>query len=89
MASMDPEAFVGFAKELNAYPSMVSQLHTITCPTTVLVGENDTGLRDAADVMAREIPGAALVVIPNAGHSPQEDDPASWIRAVQTHLASV
>jgi pimeloyl-ACP methyl ester carboxylesterase len=89
MANMDPEAFVGFAKALNEYPSMVAKLSSITCPTTVLVGENDTGLRDAADVMAREIPGAELVIIPNAGHSPQEDDPPAWIHAVETHLTRV
>lgn len=89
MGNMDPEAFVAFARGLNEYPSMVDQLKTITCPTTVLVGENDTGLRDAADVMAREIPGAELVVIPNAGHSPQEDDPPAWMHAVESHLTRV
>ncbi len=89
MTNMDPEAFVGFAKALNDYPSMVSQLKTIACPTTVLVGENDEGLRAASDVMAAEIPGAELVIIPNAGHSPQEDDPPAWIHAVETHLTRV
>lgn len=87
MGNMDPEAFVAFARGLNEYPSMVAQLKTISCPTTVLVGENDTGLRDGAEVMAREIPGAELVVIPGAGHSPQEDDPAAWLAAVEKHLA--
>ena len=89
MSGMDPEAFMGFARALNTYPSMVDDLKTITCPTTVIVGENDEGLRDASDVMAKEVPGAELVVIPNAGHSPQEDDPAAWLEAVEKHLARV
>ncbi|MDP1794382.1 MAG: alpha/beta hydrolase [Acidimicrobiales bacterium] len=89
MANMDPEAFVAFARGLNEYPSMVAQLKTITCPTTVIVGENDTGLRDGSDVMAREIPGAQLVAIPGAGHSPQEDDPDAWLEAVEAHLTRV
>ena len=59
------------------------------CPTTVLVGENDTGLRASADLLAEGIPGAQLVVIPDAGHSPQEDQPQLWIDAVQHHLARV
>lgn len=89
MSNMDPEAFVAFARGLNEYPSMVDRLKTITCPTMILVGENDAGLRDGSEVMAREIPGASLVVIPNAGHSPQEDDPAAWLEAVEAHLARV
>jgi pimeloyl-ACP methyl ester carboxylesterase len=30
-----------------------------------------------------------LIVIPDAGHSPQEDQPAAWIEAVERHLARV
>lgn len=89
MPNMDPEAFSAFARELNVYPSMVSQLHTINCATTVIVGENDHGLRAASEVMAKKIPDAELVVIPGAGHSPQEDDPAAWIAAVEKHLVRV
>lgn len=85
--NMDPDAFAQFARELNAYPSMVAKLRTIDCPTTVLVGENDAGLRDASEVMAKEIPGAELVVIADAGHSPQEDRPDEWLRVVEKHLA--
>ncbi|MEY2396890.1 MAG: hypothetical protein QOJ00_64 [Actinomycetota bacterium] len=86
---MDPEAFALFARELTTYPSMVDQLKTIACPSTVIVGENDAGLRDAADVLARDIPGAELVVISDAGHSPQEDRPDEWLTVVEQHLARV
>ena len=66
---------------------MVERLGEISCPTTVIVGEHDTGLRGAADVFAEHVPGAELVVIAGAGHSPQEDQPQAWIDAVQGHLA--
>ena len=88
-STMDPEAFAAFADALGEYPSMVERLGEITCPTTVLVGENDTGLRGSADVLAERIPGAELVVIADAGHSPQEDQPEAWIAAVRAHLARV
>jgi len=52
----------------------------------VIVGEDDTGLRGAADILAAEIPGARLSVIAGAGHSPQEDRPSAWLDAVNEHL---
>ncbi len=88
-STMDPEAFATFADALGEYPSMVERLGEITCPTTVIVGANDTGLRASADVMAECIAGAELIVIPDAGHSPQEDQPAAWVAAVRRHLTRV
>jgi pimeloyl-ACP methyl ester carboxylesterase len=84
--TMDPEAFAAFAEELGTYPSMVERLGEITCPVTVIVGENDTGLRASADTLASGIAGSELVVIPDAGHSPQEDQPEAWTAAVLGHL---
>ena len=77
---------MSFATELLNYPSMVERLHEIKCPVTVIVGEKDDGLRASAEAMAREIPGAELVVIHGAGHSPQEDNPKDWTEAVLAHL---
>ena len=51
-----------------ARPDSVAHLRTITCPTLVVVGQEDhtTPLADAR-LMAAEIPGARLAVIPAAG----------------------
>jgi pimeloyl-ACP methyl ester carboxylesterase len=84
--TMDAEAFAAFADELGNYPSLVERLAEINCPVTIIVGENDTGLRASADTLAAGIPGAELVVIPDAGHSPQEDQPEAWTTAVLGHL---
>lgn len=88
-SSLDVEALAAFANELGSYPSMVDELERISCPVTVIVGENDDGLRSAAEVMAARIPAARLVVIPGAGHSPQEDRPDEWVAAVVEHLDRV
>jgi pimeloyl-ACP methyl ester carboxylesterase len=88
-SNMDPSAFVAFATALGEYPSMVERLGELACPVTVIVGENDTGLRPSADQLAQHIASAELVVIPNAGHSPQEDEPDAWIEAVERHLSRV
>ncbi len=46
------------------------QLHQITVPTLVMVGEEDAlKPRSYAEIIAREIPGAELAVIPHAGHA--------------------
>lgn len=85
-SGLDVEALAAFAAELQGYPSMADDLARITCPVTVIVGENDDGLRAAADLMTARIPAARLVVIPGAGHSPQEDCPDEWVSAVRAHL---
>ena len=62
---------------------------TLSCPLLILVGEQDTDLIPAAHAMADAIVGSELVVIAGAGHSPQVEQPAAWIAAVTTFLASI
>jgi pimeloyl-ACP methyl ester carboxylesterase len=87
LEQMDPVAFTELAEELLTYPSVLDQLATLDIPTTVVVGENDTGLRPAADALAATIPGAVLVVVPDAAHSPQDENRDAWLAAVEGHLA--
>lgn len=83
---MDPVAFCTLGEELLTHPSMLDRLASLEVPTTVLVGEHDAGLRGAADDLAATIPRAALVVIPDAAHSPQVENRAAWLEAVLAHL---
>jgi pimeloyl-ACP methyl ester carboxylesterase len=39
--------------------------------------------------MAGEIPGAQLVVLPDAAHQPQHEAPLAWRQAVCEHLERV
>lgn len=88
MTRMDPEAFLALGRALSTTPSVVARLGELAgMPTTVLVGAHDTPLVDPARVMHDAIPGSQLVVIPDAGHSPQEERPEEWLRAVEEHLA--
>ena len=41
---------------------------------------------EAFDELARAIPGARHVVIPEAGHQPQVENPEPWTRALREHL---
>jgi pimeloyl-ACP methyl ester carboxylesterase len=61
----------------------IDALHTITVPTTVIVGERDVPcFIDMAEVLAREIPGAQLVRIPGAGHMTPMEAPDVFLRAL-------
>lgn len=87
LTNMDVEAFGALAAQLRTFPPLLPRLGTITCPTTVIVGEVDTPLRGASDSIAAAIPGATLVVIDGAAHCPQEERRDAWLAAVQSHLA--
>lgn len=59
-----------------ARPDSLPHLRTITCPTLVVIGQEDftTPLADA-ELMAREIPNARLAIIPAAGHVSNREQP--------------
>lgn len=86
---MDPAAFLALGKELTGYAPFLDQLAALSTPTTVLVGENDVGLRGASDDLVRAIPGAVLEVIPGAAHSPHVENRSGWYAAVARHFARV
>ena len=58
-------------------------------PLLILVGEQDTPFLAASRAMKDAIPSAELVVIPDAGHSPQIENPGAWIAALGKFLSSL
>jgi pimeloyl-ACP methyl ester carboxylesterase len=66
---------------------IIAALDRITVPTLVLVGADDTHFLAAADYMARKIPGATRVTIPDAGHASNLHQPTLFNRAVADFLA--
>jgi pimeloyl-ACP methyl ester carboxylesterase len=69
--------------------SLRADLPSVTCPTTVIVGEHDHPLVDQAPALAAAVADGRLTVIPGAYHSPQLTHAAEWRAAVQEHLAWV
>ena len=68
---------------------IIAGLDKISVPTLVLVGADDTHFLAAADYMARKIPGATRVTIPDAGHASNLHQPASFNRAVADFLVGL
>ena len=68
---------------MEARPDSVPFLRQITCPTSIIVGELDqaTPLSDA-QLMAGQIPGAKLAIIPNAAHLANLEQPEAFTKIV-------
>jgi len=61
-------------------------LSRITAPTLIVVGANDDRFLSAADAMTRRIPGARKMIVADAGHAANMDQPAQFNRAVLEFL---
>jgi pimeloyl-ACP methyl ester carboxylesterase len=62
--------------------AVISSLPEVKVPAIVIVGANDTPFLAASDYMAAKIPGAKKVVIPDAGHAANIDQPAAFNEAL-------
>ncbi|NBC22564.1 MAG: alpha/beta fold hydrolase [Gammaproteobacteria bacterium] len=87
--NMDARAFCELMDELQRHRPFTSRLSGLRCPVTVLVGECDLPFRAPSARMAEAIPGARLVTIPDAEHSPQLENAAAWRGAVIEHLGRI
>jgi pimeloyl-ACP methyl ester carboxylesterase len=68
---------------------VISSLPEIKAPALVIVGANDTPFLKAADYMAAKIPHAEKVVLADAGHAANIDQPAAFNEAVMHFLRAV
>ena len=66
---------------------VINSLPDIKVPTVVVVGANDTPFLNATDYMAGKIAGAKKVVIPDAGHAANIDQPEIFNAAILGFLS--
>jgi len=68
-------------------PDIADRVSEIGAPTLVIVGENDIAdFRLIADVLAENIPGARLVVIPDCWHLPPVEKPNEFNQVLMDFL---
>ena len=73
---LGPKVFRNQSMALMGRPDSVPTLATITCPTSVICGEEDLLCPVAYhELMAREITGAKLAVLKNCGHLASLEQP--------------
>jgi len=85
--AMDPEAFATLGPLLVDHEGVEDRLGEIRCPTTVLVGAEDTAFLAPSRALEAGIAGARRVEIPGAAHSPQIENTGPWLAAIRDHLA--
>jgi pimeloyl-ACP methyl ester carboxylesterase len=68
----------GVKKRRPSLFDLVDQMKAITAPTLIMTGDEDWPCLEPALLMKRTIPTAALVVMPNAGHTINLEEPAAF-----------
>lgn len=68
---------------------LVEKMQTINSPTLVITGDEDWPCLEPALLMKRTIPTAALVVMPNAGHTINLEDPGAFNQHLSEFLHTV
>ncbi len=81
-----PAMYAAMITEMLGATDRLAELRPLPMPTLVLVGEQDAPFVEPSRRMADAIPGARLQLIPDAGHSPQQETPEAWAEAVLTFL---
>lgn len=68
---------------------VIDSLTSIQVPALVIVGDRDRAFAGASRYLAAKIPDARLVVLADAGHAPNLDQPRMFDEAVETFLDTV
>jgi pimeloyl-ACP methyl ester carboxylesterase len=69
---------------------LLQHLQDFKLPILILTGDDDRIVPTVNSVkLAGELPGAKLVVIPQAGHVPQEEQPAAFMQAVEEFVKTM
>ena len=68
---------------------LIDKMKTITAPTLIMTGDEDWPCLEPGLLMKRTIPTAALVVMPNAGHTINLEDPAAFNRHIADFFHTV
>ena len=65
------------------------ELHTITCPVQIIVGEEDAGTPVVmSEAILKAIPGSELVVIPQASHLSNLEQPEKFNEALNRFVSA-
>ncbi len=89
MMKHNPKGLANVSRGVMINPWGLDILPNIKVPTLVMCGDKDTDFLPATDYMVQRIPGAKKMVIANAGHGVNIDQPQAFNAAVLEFLDSL
>jgi 3-oxoadipate enol-lactonase len=89
LLASSPDMWLAMTRAILDQDDRLDALGAVIVPTLVLVGEQDDAFLPQCERIAKAIPGAQLVVIPDAGHSPQFENTPAWWAALSSFLREV
>ena len=79
----------GVQRERPSLYALTEEMKRLTSPTLIITGDEDWPCLLPGILMKKTIPSAALVVLPNSGHTINLEEPDAFNRAVGEFLAQV
>ncbi len=91
LLATSPALYAAMAPEFLVTPDRLDSLRLLpaSLPVLIIVGELDQPFIEPSRRMAHAIAASTLTVIPDAGHSPQFENPDTWWVAVADYLAGL
>lgn len=88
LRSTSPVMYLSMLAAFGGDQDRIDSLKTLTMPTLVICGECDDPFIGPSRNMSKAIPNAELVMIPDAGHCPQFENPDVWFNALEKFLSA-
>jgi pimeloyl-ACP methyl ester carboxylesterase len=85
---LNPTGYANTIRAMLRESFPTERLSTLSMPTLVLVGDEDPAL-EAAKLTHQQLPGAQLVILPQAGHLSNLDRPGAFNTSLLTFLQQV
>ena len=91
LRATSPGLYAAMAPEFLSAPDRLDSLRRLPglLPVLIIVGEQDQPFLGHSERMTDAIEGAAITVIPDAGHSPQFENPDAWWKVLTTYLGAL
>ena len=83
MQKMSPQDIAGVQQGIAARPDSIPTLKTISVPTLIVAGEDDSIPLAESELMRQHIPAGSLVVVPRAGHYAALEQPQEFGRLLR------
>jgi pimeloyl-ACP methyl ester carboxylesterase len=84
-----PALYASMIRDMFSRGDSLDVLRKLDVPALVIAGEQDEPFLGPSTRMADALPQGRFVVVPEAGHSPQFENPDGWWDAIEAFLGGI